>query len=205
MALINCPECGKQISDLATVCTYCGYNLKQPQSQPEAVPDADGTAGSAPAAEAAETKKTPSANSFRSLFEGDRKLWWIIGGALLLMAILTIILTSGKKNEPSPDSTTNAETATTGTAADQSVQNAPILPDEPDAHGSEQTELTGTDNPILPDEPETEAGKQTAPSGQAESQEQTAGGFLTDLIRNGINTITQNQKPVSDPDSAPAP
>ena len=28
MALINCPECGKEISDTADVCIHCGYKLK---------------------------------------------------------------------------------------------------------------------------------------------------------------------------------
>lgn len=27
MALIKCPECGKEVSDLAESCPYCGYNL----------------------------------------------------------------------------------------------------------------------------------------------------------------------------------
>jgi ribosomal protein L7/L12 len=29
MALINCPECGKQISDKAASCTDCGYPLQK--------------------------------------------------------------------------------------------------------------------------------------------------------------------------------
>ena len=29
MALINCPECGKEISDKAPVCIHCGYPLHQ--------------------------------------------------------------------------------------------------------------------------------------------------------------------------------
>jgi hypothetical protein len=29
MALINCPECGKQISNLATFCPDCGYPLQK--------------------------------------------------------------------------------------------------------------------------------------------------------------------------------
>jgi ribosomal protein L7/L12 len=29
MALINCPECGKQISDMATSCPECGYPLQK--------------------------------------------------------------------------------------------------------------------------------------------------------------------------------
>lgn len=28
MALINCPECGKQVSDTAPSCPHCGYQLK---------------------------------------------------------------------------------------------------------------------------------------------------------------------------------
>ena len=28
MALIKCPECGKQISDKAEMCPHCGINLK---------------------------------------------------------------------------------------------------------------------------------------------------------------------------------
>lgn len=29
MALINCPECGKQVSDTAPACPNCGYDLTQ--------------------------------------------------------------------------------------------------------------------------------------------------------------------------------
>jgi len=29
MALINCPECGKQISDQAPSCPYCGYTINR--------------------------------------------------------------------------------------------------------------------------------------------------------------------------------
>lgn len=29
MALINCPECGKQVSDTAPTCPNCGYDLSQ--------------------------------------------------------------------------------------------------------------------------------------------------------------------------------
>ena len=29
MAIINCPECGKEVSDTATCCVHCGYNLKK--------------------------------------------------------------------------------------------------------------------------------------------------------------------------------
>ena len=29
MALIKCPECGKEFSDTATTCPHCGYSPKQ--------------------------------------------------------------------------------------------------------------------------------------------------------------------------------
>ena len=29
MALINCPECGKQVSDSAKACIHCGYQLEK--------------------------------------------------------------------------------------------------------------------------------------------------------------------------------
>lgn len=34
MALINCPECSKQVSDQANSCIHCGYPLKNPLSPP---------------------------------------------------------------------------------------------------------------------------------------------------------------------------
>ena len=33
MAIINCPECGKEISDKAETCIYCGYPLKEPMKE----------------------------------------------------------------------------------------------------------------------------------------------------------------------------
>ena len=40
MALINCPECGKEISDKATNCPHCGYPISEPSipaSEPQKV------------------------------------------------------------------------------------------------------------------------------------------------------------------------
>lgn len=34
MALINCPECGKEISEQAATCPHCGITLKQAPVQP---------------------------------------------------------------------------------------------------------------------------------------------------------------------------
>ena len=37
MALINCPECGKEISDTCDVCVHCGYKIKKGNTnQPQA-------------------------------------------------------------------------------------------------------------------------------------------------------------------------
>lgn len=35
MALINCKECGKEISDKATSCPNCGYKLKETTAEKE--------------------------------------------------------------------------------------------------------------------------------------------------------------------------
>ncbi len=33
MALISCPECGKEISDAASACPHCGHPIQEPQTQ----------------------------------------------------------------------------------------------------------------------------------------------------------------------------
>ena len=38
MALINCPECGKQVSTEAKVCPGCGYPIAEKRSQSQAAP-----------------------------------------------------------------------------------------------------------------------------------------------------------------------
>ena len=35
MALIKCPECGKEISDKATICPNCGYPVSEMNKSPE--------------------------------------------------------------------------------------------------------------------------------------------------------------------------
>jgi uncharacterized membrane protein YdbT with pleckstrin-like domain len=42
MALINCPECGKQVSTEAQACPACGYPIAAKQAQPQAAPPASG-------------------------------------------------------------------------------------------------------------------------------------------------------------------
>ncbi len=35
MALIKCPECGKEISDKSEICVHCGYPLKNVMEEVE--------------------------------------------------------------------------------------------------------------------------------------------------------------------------
>ncbi len=37
MALINCPECGKEVSDSATTCPHCGYGLKKEKTKQKTI------------------------------------------------------------------------------------------------------------------------------------------------------------------------
>ncbi|MFQ7451046.1 MAG: zinc ribbon domain-containing protein [Flavonifractor plautii] len=61
MALISCPECGKQISDQAPACIHCGYPLpKQP------------TAPAAPLPRTASPWCSPPARTGRR----PRARWW---------------------------------------------------------------------------------------------------------------------------------
>lgn len=43
MALINCPECGKEISDKASHCIHCGCPINQPQETPAPTPKYNNT------------------------------------------------------------------------------------------------------------------------------------------------------------------
>ncbi len=70
MALIKCPECGKEISDQAEVCIHCGYPIKKNQEEPgrivqedeadidrETILDSVGTTGKTSTENAEEKKK----------------------------------------------------------------------------------------------------------------------------------------------------
>jgi hypothetical protein len=45
MALINCPECNKEVSDTALTCPNCGYQLKKPQVKAKPQPTKRKTGG----------------------------------------------------------------------------------------------------------------------------------------------------------------
>lgn len=69
MALINCPECGKEISDTAPQCIHCGYLLK-----PETAPVA------------------PAAPATKKLWEKFGKKLLIVGGAVVLVVLALVFV-----------------------------------------------------------------------------------------------------------------
>ena len=78
MAIINCPECGKEISDKSETCIHCGYPLKESMS--EEVPK----------------EKTSGRASVKSVLEnlgsriGKKGLFILLGAALVIVAIILI-------------------------------------------------------------------------------------------------------------------
>ena len=98
MALINCPSCGKQISDMANTCVHCGYALKQPQ--PEAQPEPAFEQPAAPAPEVAAPAKKPLSP------EAKKKRLIIIAAIALVVIIavvLIIVLSKPKKEGPASE------------------------------------------------------------------------------------------------------
>ena len=80
MAIINCPECGKEISDKSETCIYCGYPLKESMS--EEVPK----------------EKTSGRASVKSVLEnlgsriGKKGLFILLGAALVIVVLRGDIL-----------------------------------------------------------------------------------------------------------------
>lgn len=71
MALIQCPECGKEVSDKVTSCPHCGYPFAEQLVQPQPV-EATGTNVSAPKA-------------------GKRRTALIGGSVFVLLAAIVVI------------------------------------------------------------------------------------------------------------------
>ncbi|MBQ6687186.1 MAG: zinc ribbon domain-containing protein [Bacilli bacterium] len=74
MALINCPECGKEVSDSAKNCIHCGYKLNDSSDNIEKIKDITNDI----------TKKY-----------GKKKLIYI--GAIIIIVIIAIIALVGSK------------------------------------------------------------------------------------------------------------
>ena len=108
MALIECPKCGKQISDLANVCVSCGYQLKKPEK----------TTVENPAPENCDSTATGPAAPFPSggNSSANRKKWTIIGIAVAVVAaialLLILTLPGDRETNPPASAPENTESAT---------------------------------------------------------------------------------------------
>lgn len=80
MALINCPECGKQISDRSKSCIHCGYPLEAPLEPPPT-----------PAAPMVDGEIVPQKSAFPPTPE-EKKKTIIKFTAILAVCVLIIIL-----------------------------------------------------------------------------------------------------------------
>jgi hypothetical protein len=96
MALIACPDCGKQVSTMASGCPHCGYPLKEPVPPP-------------PAAAAIPSRREPAAKRGTSP-------WTIIGWLVLaFMALVVYSCTKTAMNLAEVNSTSSySPTSTNG-------------------------------------------------------------------------------------------
>ena len=106
MALIDCPQCGKQISDLSSKCIHCGYQLKQPAPAPEAAEPAAPVPVSPAWDEGVPAPEQPAA---KPPLSPEKKKRFIIIGAIaaavvIIAVVLIIVLTSGGKKDTSSSS-----------------------------------------------------------------------------------------------------
>jgi uncharacterized Zn finger protein (UPF0148 family) len=102
MPLINCPECGKQVSDKAPTCPNCGFPLNSISSN-EASNDAEGTQSDQPESvtekqkdgssnEAQDNNKLPDTQTKKPAQEGQKKKKQVVSGKMkLTAAVLGIV------------------------------------------------------------------------------------------------------------------
>jgi len=88
VALIDCPECGRQVSSLATACPDCAYPLQKKVSSSSGAPPAP-TDDLLRSALATDRRARTAPNSVQTI-EQTAKSWkaaQLIGGLLLVVAI----------------------------------------------------------------------------------------------------------------------
>lgn len=102
MPLINCPECGKQVSDKAPTCPNCGFPLNSISSN-EASSDAEGTQSDQPESvtekqkdgssnEAQDNNKLPDTQTKKPAQERQKKKKQVVSGKMkLTAAVLGIV------------------------------------------------------------------------------------------------------------------
>ena len=102
MPLINCPECGKQVSDKAPTCPNCAFPLNSISSN-EATSDTEGTQSDQPESvtekqkdgssnEAQNNNKLPDTQTKKPAQEGQKKKKQVVSGKMkLTAAVLGIV------------------------------------------------------------------------------------------------------------------
>lgn len=102
MPLINCPECGKQVSDKAPTCPNCAFPLNSISSN-EATSDTEGTQSDQPESvtekqkdgssnEAQNNNKLPDTQTKKPAQEGQKKKKQVVSGKMkLTTAVLGIV------------------------------------------------------------------------------------------------------------------
>ncbi|MBQ0046314.1 MAG: zinc ribbon domain-containing protein [Prevotellaceae bacterium] len=95
MALIKCPECGKEVSEKASSCPHCGYplaayveNLKKGAINPEEIPAAPSTPSTS------STQSTPSTSSTKSTPSVDPAKKKKSGATAAVITLVILILAS---------------------------------------------------------------------------------------------------------------
>ena len=122
MALIHCPECGKEVSDQAKTCVGCGYPIQKWLAQQAAQKTAEQREAARAEKVAKIQAKTAALEQFDDPEETEtnqrsRKRWFIIGGAALLAiaAIVTILFVFVFQQE-------DKDVPTLGLKADMSIE-----------------------------------------------------------------------------------
>lgn len=102
MPLINCPECGKQVSDKAPTCPNCGFPLNSISSN-EATSDTESAQSDQPESvtekqkdgslnETQDNNKLPDTQAKKSAQEGQKKKKQVVSGKMkLTAAVLGIV------------------------------------------------------------------------------------------------------------------
>ena len=105
MALINCPECGKQISDKSTQCIHCGCPIEKKQDEPKNIPLSASVTVNTPAQTVG--KSNPALVSMKSVaakavgFAGNNILLTVSLAVIAVSLIAGIVLLTGKGYSPS--------------------------------------------------------------------------------------------------------
>lgn len=92
MALIECPDCGNKVSDLARACIKCGRPIKAAEPVPTAAPK--------PAIPPAWQRPSPIVTSQQQ--SNPKVMTWLIGLIVAAIAVKALVDIDGKRQEGHP-------------------------------------------------------------------------------------------------------